>query len=84
MESHICHDFPAHQFKVVCEITKVPPEEQPRQQVKATIRYDLEEGVIEQHAVTRKPTPHDDVIALGSTVKKVAKLGQEMLKVAVH
>src|SRR4029077_3118682 len=83
-ESHICQDLPAHQLEVVCEIAQVSPEKQPRQQVKATIRHDLEEGVIEQHAVTRKPAAHNDVIAIDGAVEEVTKFWQEMLKVAIH
>src|SRR6266567_7383473 len=52
--------------------------------MEATIRHNLEEGVVKKNAVTRKPTAHDDVVVLDGAVEEIAKFGQKMLEIAIH
>src|SRR5437762_11721348 len=52
--------------------------------MEATIRHNLEEGIVKKNAVTRKPTAHDDVVVLDGAVEEITKFGQKMLKIAIH
>src|SRR6266567_6594427 len=52
--------------------------------VEATIRHNLEEGVVKKNTVPRKPTAHNDVVVLDGAVEEIAKFRQKMLKIAIH
>ena len=61
-----------------------PPNKDHRDQVEGPIGEDLQEGIIQQHAVARETAADDHVVALGRELKRSRNSGKQMLKVAVH
>src|SRR5205085_1903023 len=83
LQSQISDNFPAHQLQVVGEIAKRHQECHARNDVEGAIDHYLEEGIIEQNAVARKPAADNYVVAFGEAVEQISNFRKKMLEVAV-